>query len=113
MLLRLVWSSFSDDFWNITRSVLANNTKWPIETLFDLLGIALDRDGKKAPPYSSILQMLGLQVNLTTSASRKIMIGHTASRREKLTSFLQGLEAKKIEPRTFERLRGRMVFDKG
>ena len=114
MLLRLVWSSFFDDFSNITRSVLANNTRWAIETLFDLLGIDCDRDGKKAPPYSSVFQMLGLQVDLSMSASRKIMIGHTASRREELTSFLQGvLDAGKIEPRTFERLRGRMVFFEG
>ena len=82
--------------------------------LFDLLGIDFDRDGKKAPPYSPVFQMLGLQVDLTASASRKIMIGHTASRREELTSFLQGvLDAEKIEPRTFERLRGRMFFFEG
>ena len=59
MLFRLVWSSFFDDFSNITRSVLANNTKWAIETLFDLLGIDFDRDGKKAPPHSSIFQIVG------------------------------------------------------
>ena len=114
VLLKLVWSSFFDDFSNITRSVLANNTKWAIETLFDLLGIDFDRDGKKAPPYSSFFQMLGLQVDPSTSANRKIMIGHTDSRRDELASFLRGiLEAGEIEPRTFERLRGRMVFFEG
>ena len=114
VLLKLVWSSFFDDFSNITRSVLANNTKWAIETLFDLLGIDFDRDGKKAPPYSSVFQMLGLQVDLSTSANRKIMIGHTDSRRDELASFLRGiLDAGEIEPRAFERLRGRMVFFEG
>ena len=107
VLLKLVWSSFFDDFSNIARSILANNTRWAIEALFDLLGIDFDRDGKKAP-------LLGLQVDLTASASRRIMIGHTASRREELTSFLRGiLDVGKIEPRTFERLRGRMVFFEG
>ena len=114
VLLKLVWSSFFDDFSNITRSILANNTKWAIESLFDLLGIDFDRDGKKAPPYSPVFQMLGLQVDMTASASRRIMIGHTASRREELSSFLQSiLDAGQIEPRTFERLRGRMVFFEG
>ena len=114
VLLKLVWSSFFDDFSNITRSILASNTRWAIEALFDLLGIDFDRDGKKAPPYSSVFQMLGLQVDLSTSANRRIMIGHTVSRREELTSFLQGiLDVGKIEPRTFERLRGRMVFFEG
>ena len=58
--------------------------------------------------------MLGLQVDLSTSANRKIMIGHTDSRRDELASFLRGiLDAGEIEPRTFERLRGRMVFFEG
>ena len=48
VLLKLVWTSFFDDFSNVTRDVLANNTRWAIETLFDLLGINFDRDGKKA-----------------------------------------------------------------
>ena len=86
-----------------------------IPPFFDLLGIDFDRRGKKAPPYSSVFQMLGLQLDLSSRpAARKIMIGHTASRREELTSFLQGiLDAGKIEPRAIERLRGRMVFFEG
>ena len=68
-------------FSNITRSVLANNTRWAIETLFDLLGIDFDRDGKKAPPDAAVFHMLGLQVDMSQSACRKIMIGHTPSRR--------------------------------
>ena len=114
VLLKLVWSSFFDDFSNITRAVLANNTKWAIETLFDLLGINFDRDGKKAPPYSAVFSMLGLQVDMSQSTSREVFIGHTSSRREELSTFLQGiLDAGKIEPRVFERLRGRMVFFEG
>ena len=62
VLSKLVWSSFFDDFSNITRSVLANNTKWAIETLFDLLGINFDRDGKKAPPYSPCLTCLACKL---------------------------------------------------
>ena len=106
VLLKLVWSSFFDDFSNITRAVLANNTTWAIETLFDLLGINFDRDGKKAPPYSAVFGMLGLQVDMSHSTSRKVFIGHTSNRREELLTFLQGiLDTGKIEPRVFERLR--------
>ena len=80
--MNLVWSSFFDDFSNSTRAVLANITKWAIETLFDLLGINFDRGGKKAPPYSTVFSMLGLQVDMSRSTSRKIFIGHTSTRRE-------------------------------
>ena len=58
--------------------------------------------------------MLGLQVDMSHSASRKIFIGHTSARRQELSTFLQGiLDAGEIEPRVFERLRGRMVFFEG
>ena len=114
VLLKLVWSSFFDDFTNVTRDVLANNTRWAIETLFDLLGINFDRDGKKAPPYAAVFNMLGLQVDLTESCERRISVGHTDSRRSELLEFLQGiLDQGSLEPRVFERLRGRMVFFEG
>ena len=114
VLLKVVWSSFFDDFTNVTRDVLANNTRWAIETLFDLLGINFDRDGKKAPPYAPVFNMLGLQMDLTASCERRISVGHTDSRRSELVDFLQGiLDQGSLEPRVFERLRGRMVFFEG
>ena len=102
VLSKLVWSSFFNNFFNITRAVLANNTKWAVETLLDLLGIGFDRDGKKAPPYSSVFNMLGLQVDLSQGANRKVFVGHTPARREELASFLQDiLDAGKIALRVF------------
>ena len=114
VLLKLVWTSFFDDFSNVTRDVLANNTRWAIETLFDLLGINFGRDGKKAPPYAPVFNMLGLQMDLSCSHERRISLGHTDSRRSELVDFLQGiLNQGSLEPRVFERLRGRMVFFEG
>ena len=114
VLLKLVWSSFFDDFSNVTRDVLANNTRWAIETLFGLLGVNFDRDGKKAPPYAPVFNMLGPQMDLTCSHERRISVGHTDSRRSELVDFLQGILGQgSLEPRVFERLRGRMVFFEG
>ena len=97
-----------------TRDALSNNTKWAIETLFNLFGVNFDRDGKKAPPYAPVFNMLGLQVDLSQSSGRVVRIGHTDARREELSEFLKSiLLAGRLEPRVFDRLRGRMVFFEG
>ena len=63
---------------------------------------------------SPVLNMLGLQVDLSQSSRREIHIGHTAARREEQAEFLQCIiSAGRLEPRVFERLRGRMVFFEG
>ena len=107
VLLKLVWYSLFDDFSKVTRDVLA------IETLFDLLGIDSDRDGKKAPPYAPVFNMLGLQIDQSSVRDRKVFVGHTESRCHELAEFQRSVLAKgSIEPRVFERLRGRaVVFD--
>ena len=58
--------------------------------------------------------MLGLQMDLAESCERRISVGHTDSRRSELLEFLQSiLDQGSLEPRVFERLRGRMVFFEG
>ena len=59
-----------------TRDVLANNTCWAIEALFDLLGINFDRDGKKATPYVRVFNMLGLQIDMSNSSERRVCWPH-------------------------------------
>ena len=98
----------------VARSELTHNTQWAIECLFDLLRIKFDRDGKKALPFSQSSNMLGLSVDLEASADRVMRVGHTDSRRQELVEYIDSIiSCGSIEPRGFERLRGRMVFFEG
>ena len=57
---------------------------------------------------------LGLQVDLSRIGEQQILVGHTDKRKEELlVSLTEIVEAGRLEPRAFERLRGRMVFFEG
>ncbi|CAE7465617.1 NaCP60E [Symbiodinium sp. CCMP2592] len=114
VLARVLWTAYFDDFTNVCRSLLKDNTAWAIESLFDLLGISFDRSGRKAVEHAAVFGTLGLQVDLSHSAERRVLIGHTEKRKDELVESLNGvMDAGSIEPRSFERLRGRMVFFEG
>ncbi|CAE7325898.1 NaCP60E [Symbiodinium sp. CCMP2592] len=114
VLARVLWTAYFDDFTNVCRSLLKDNTAWAIESLFDLLGISFDRSGRKAVEHAAVFGTLGLQVDLSHSAERRVLIGHTEKRKDELVESLNGImDAGSIEPRSFERLRGRMVFFEG
>ncbi|CAE7839749.1 NaCP60E [Symbiodinium sp. CCMP2592] len=111
VLARVLWTAYFDDFTNVCRSLLKDTTAWAIESLFDLLGISFDRSGRKAVQHAAVFGTLGLQVDLSHSAERRVLIGHTEKRKDELVESLNGImDAGSLEPRSFERLRGRMVL---
>eukprot|EP00435_Cladocopium_sp_Y103_P054514 s1794_g17.t1 len=70
-------------------------------------------DGKKFP-FDEKFEMLGLQVDLSECAQKKVFIGHTAERREELMTRIDEILAKgTMDSKEAERLRGRMVFFEG
>ena len=114
VLAKILWSAYFDDCTNVCTSALKDNTAWVIESLFNLLGIRFDRSGKKAIEPAPVFSTLGLQVDLTHTSDRLVLVGHTDKRRDELSHSLHSvLEQGKIEPRAFERLKGRMVFFEG
>ncbi|CAE7253337.1 NaCP60E [Symbiodinium sp. CCMP2592] len=114
VLAKIVWTAYFDDFTNVCRNILKDNTAWVIECLFDLLGVRFDRSGKKAIDHATSFATLGLQVDLSNTEDRVILVGHTDKRRDELcTALNEVLERGEMEPRPFERLKGRMVFFEG
>ena len=114
VLGKVLWTAYFDDFTNVCRSELQSNTAWVIECIFDLLGVSFDRSGKKAINHASVFGTLGLQVDLTKACDRVVSIGHTAKRREELGQSLSEVMASgSLDPRGFEKLKGRMVFFEG
>ena len=76
--------------------------------------MTFDRSGKKAVERATVFGTLGLQVDLSRTSERQIRVGHTDKRKDELLlSLNEILDAGSLEPRAFERLRGRMVFFEG
>ena len=42
--------------------------------MFDLLGIVFAREAAKAEPFSAKFRMLGLQLDLTSAASKRLFV---------------------------------------
>ena len=113
-LLKIFWSCFFDDFSVVTRECLEPSAAWAVESLFRLLGINFAESGKKAVGFAKSFRMLGLEVDLSEGSAGKVRIGHTAERRSELCAFIDDrLAAGHLNQKTFERLRGRMVFFEG
>ena len=86
VLARVLWTSYFDDFTNVCRSLLKDNTAWAIECLFDLLGVSFDKSGKKAVEHATVFNTLGLQVDLSHSAERRVLVGTPQNERKNCRS---------------------------
>ena len=111
---RLLWTSFFDDFSVVSKASLVKNAGFVVESLFSLLGLSFAREGKKAPPFSQLFRMLGLEVDLSGFEQRVVKIGHTEERKIELQHFIQQIKLdQSLDLKTAERLRGRMNFFEG
>ena len=59
--LRLLWTTFYDDFSLVSASRLENSASWAAESLFELLGLIYAKEGKKYAPFSTFFQTLELK----------------------------------------------------
>ena len=112
--LRVMWSAFFDDYSVVSKESLKKNAAFGIESLFQLLGLTFAKEGKKAPPFSTVFNMLGLSVNLGPFKEGAIEIGHTEKRVSELDTSLEAVvEQGSLSMKEAERLRGRMNFFEG
>eukprot|EP00435_Cladocopium_sp_Y103_P041733 s2725_g11.t1 len=112
--LGLLWSAFYDDFTLLSRVELENSSAWSCEMLFDLLGLQYAKEGHKCLPFNSTFKTLGLEVNTADFQAGKVLVGHTASRKEELKGQTKSvLDRGKLSSKDAERLRGRMIFFEG
>ena len=96
--LKLCWTGYFDDFSTLSRPKLQNNTAWAVDSLFGLLGLDYAREGAKAPDFSPVFKMLGVQVDTSRAQQGEIAV------------FEETLSNRKLSTKMAERLRGRMVF---
>ena len=112
--LRLMWTTFYDDFSLVSASCLEGSAAWAAESLFDLLGVVFAKEGKKFAPFSQAFQTLGVRVNLEQMQQGVVSIGHTESRKGELLADIARIVAEgRLSNKEAERLRGRMILFDG
>lgn len=112
--LRVLWTAYFDDYSVVSKVHLKKNTAFAVESLFRLLGLTYAREGKKAPEFAPVFNMLGLVVDVSQFGQHRVSIGHTEKRVSELHESLdQVLTDRCLSAKLSERLRGRMNFFEG
>ena len=108
-LLKLAWTSYFDDFLNLTTEGLTRHTDLCISTFFHLLGWDLSTD--KLVPYDECCKVLGVELVLTKTPTSTFDVRNTQSRVEELTQSINSiLNAGRLQRSEAEKLRGRLQF---
>ena len=114
--LRLCWTSFFDDYTLLSRRSNSKSASVSAECLFQLLGIAFAKEGKKAVDWDTKVKTLGVLLNLEPESDsnckrRFVTIGHTESRVQELSETITAiLFAGCMSCKDAERLRGRLQW---
>ena len=111
-LLKLMRTSYFDDFFSITNAAIAKHTDLVIAAMFDLLGWKLSVD--KLVDYNTICKVLGVEFDFRMSGAGLTTVNNTADRVRELCEQLDSiLELGKLNKGDGERLRGRLQFASG
>ena len=109
--LKILWSSFFDDYVTLSRPELSSSTQSSVHGLFKLLGWVFAQEGKKAEPFSSACVALGVKFDLSDSHLGRCFICNTDSRVHELCADLENiLERGGVNVAQARSIQGRMMF---
>ena len=109
--LKILWSSFFDDYVTLSRTSLASSTQNCVQALFKLLGWIFAQEGKKATPFDDACVALGVNFNLSGSARGVALVCNTESRVDELCADLESLIHKGgVSVAHARSIQGRMMF---
>ena len=109
--LKILWSSFFDDFVTLSKPELASNTQNSVQALFKLLGWLFAEEGKKAVPFATDCVALGVRFDLSDSTKGKALVCNTEARVSELCGDLEALLAKGgVSVAHARSIQGRMMF---
>ena len=111
-LLKLMWTSYFDDFFSITDAASARHTDLVVLTMFNLLGWKLSAD--KLIDYHTACKVLGVEFDFKMSGAGLATVNNTTERVQELCDQLDAiLTLGKLKKCDGERLRGRLQFASG
>lgn len=112
--LRIVWSSFYDDYILMERSSLVRNTDECARMLFDLLGWVYDKDGDKSTVFADSVDALGVTLDFSNSIAAEALVKNTIGRVEEISEAIDEiLNTRTLSAVEALRLRGRLAFAEG
>ena len=112
--LKIMWSSFYDDFKTFSLKESSENTEASVRLFFDLLGWRFAVDGDKASEFSLSFSALGIVVNLEHFLEGWVEFCNTTKRSEELAQAIQHMiDSGTMSLLESQRLRGRMQFAEG
>jgi hypothetical protein len=109
VMFRLAWTAYFDDYTVFCRDLLIHNTSKTVDSLFDLLGIEVAREGSKAAEFSKRFKTLGVEIDLQEFCKSEVRLGHTSERRDEIGAVLDDiLSGSSLTAKQAESLRGRL-----
>ena len=109
--LKILWSSFFDDYVTLSRPSLSSSTHNSVKALFKLLGWLFATEGKKAEPFNNECVALGVKFDLSKSSAGQAFVCNTDSKVEELCNDLKSMVEKGGAGVAHARsIQGRMMF---
>ena len=109
--LKILWSSFFDDYVTLSRPSLSSSTHNSVQALFKLLGWLFATEGKKAEPFNNECVALGVKFDLSKSSVGQAFVCNTDARVEELCKELESMAEKGGAGVAHARsVQGRMMF---
>jgi ribonuclease HI len=111
-LLRLMWTSYFDDFFSVTETVTTKHTDLVIASMFSILGWKLSSD--KLISYDTTCKVLGVKFDLRMSGDGLSFVTNTEDRAMELCETLDAvIQTRQLRKTDGEKLRGRLQFASG
>ena len=111
-LLRLMWTSYFDDFLSVTASETSRHTDLVVSSLFSILGWKLSED--KLIDYHTMCKVLGVEFDMRMSGQGLSAVANTTDRVNELCEEIDSiLTLGSLKRADGERLRGRLQFASG
>eukprot|EP00434_Breviolum_minutum_P036637 symbB.v1.2.032470.t1/scaffold3898.1/size48671/2 len=109
--LALPMSCYFDDFVSFTTPALAMNTQASLCLMLDVFGWAFDKEGPKSDDFSSSVAALGVIVDLSYTATGRLLVGNTQKRLHESIEFVHAVvKANKLTKKDALTLRGRLGY---
>jgi hypothetical protein len=113
-LLKLVWTSYVDDYPVMSLAKLADNTESTMKIFLSLIGWAVDWGSAKDVKFSNLFTALGVQIDLRGIANHLVQVSNKQSRVEALQQVIgEVLRAGTLMPEMAAELAGKFQYAEG